>query len=378
MQKGIEEQKLKNAQEVLKKRQELKRMEQELLIQQEIDDDYTRNAMVDKKDENGHTVYLKNTDGSFKLDRHGKKIPVKVEMPNSSKHDYHVKRLGTLQTLIQRKENDITEIKAKNNVHTELRKEIGDKEGKLAAKEAKKQALEAMTKELQDQNKTGELTEELKKAIKDNAKADLEIENREERYKQEMKLRKQAEREEYIKAREQELNDPEMILQMHEIAQTKIKADFAKQQEDLREQEVKAKQIERQHLNNKYTLDAIASAGQQLSPETVGQVVAQLNSRAKDEIKNDLPKALEINKTQALKEAFKAQYPEQDVKVYNQILQQHGLKDPDAHTPLDQIKGINSLMEYTLSNLKYEPEADVLPLNDFLSSEGFRTFFNHE
>ena len=88
-----------------------------------------------------------------------------------------------------------------------------------------------------------------------------------------------------------------------------------------------------------------------------------------------MDKALALNKSNYLKGEFFAHYSSDGSKVYNQILQQHCLGTPDNSNNIEEINGVNSLLQYTLDNLQYNIEEDRLPLTEFINSEGFRNFF---
>ena len=101
---------------------------------------------------------------------------------------------------------------------------------------------------------------------------------------------------------------PEYLQQQQDIINTKSKVDYAKHQNDLLEQEIKARELQQQHKNNLNTLNIIASTAEQIDPSTIGQVVSQINSEQKDISKELSKRALKMNEFNALMGQFNTHY----------------------------------------------------------------------
>ena len=221
-----------------------------------------------------------------------------------------------------------------------------------------------------------ELPKALKQQMKEQAKNNLELERLEDIQKQNIEIQKQKQREEYLKAREQQMLSPEYLQQQEKIAEMKVNVNYAKHINDLKEQELKAKELEQQHKNNLHTLNIVASLGERLSPSTIGQLYSQINSEREDDKKELTKRASEMNEFNELMGRFKTKYGDESQRVYNELFKDIKGAAPDMETDSLNISKANALLKYTLDNLPAPDEDGALPLADFLKKDNVKDWLS--
>ena len=339
------------AQDVFNKQQELLNEQQQATIQRMLYDEYTKQSedpMTHKK------------------------------APGTSMYDADMRRTVNHEIDLLKYKQQTQYWKSKNNINKALSERNNELEQQATYKIAKIKALQELNRQMKLKNQTGELTKEMTDLIKQKAETDIIHDANEQLYNQQMDIQKQLERQKYITAREHELNSPNSIYREHEIAQTKMQADYQRRKADLMKQEYDAKMIEQQHKNQMFTLNTIASVGEQLDPTTIGQFVSQINTDSAKQLKDGMNKAAVLNESKHLKDMFSVQYSGDGDRIYNTVMNQYGFRQPDANNTIDDINKVNKLLQYTLDNLQVDLETGGPPLNEFINSDRFKNIFNEQ
>ena len=364
-----------HAQDVFNKQQELLKEKQQTQVQRLLYEEYMKPIQIEKRDNQGHLIYKKDKNGS-NIIVNGYPVPEMVDIPGTSMYDEDIKRTAQHETDLLKYKQQTQYWKARNDVNKGLVERNSELEQQINYKKAKIKALEEINRQMKVQNQTGELTKEMTDLVKQKAKTDIIHDANEQLYNQQMNIQKQLEKQKYIEAREQELNSPNSIYREHEIANAKIQSDYQRRKADLMKQEYDAKMVERQHKNQMFTLNTIASVGKQLDPSTIGQFVSQVNTDGTKQLKENMDKASALNGSKYLKDMFSVQYSSDGDRIYNMVMNQYGFRQPDANNTIDDINKVNKLLKYTLDNLQFDLDTETTPVNEFINSEGFRNIFN--
>ena len=356
---------------------ELRDGEAEFQAQREIYFAYKRGKYkTQARDAQGNLLYKKKPDGTFLLDDKGKKIPVMVENPMTSNFSTDALQLAAFEEQLAKQENDIKYYESLNHMRTRLQEELTDARETGVLRQIK---LDTMRKINEEQHENdAAITDELKEHLKKRANTDIDIENQEEFNKQLSDLQKERNREEFLKARELSLNNPTHIYQQMEIAQKKLEAENLKKQNELKEVELQAREAEQRLRDRNLTLDIIASTGAAISPETMGQVVAQINEKENKQLKRQIDKSLLLNEGTVLHRQFDEKYGNDAYNIYSGVLLNAGVEVPNASMDERQISAINDLLRDAYE--KISPGVDE-NANDYykqyVQSDEYKNFFSN-
>ena len=331
-----------------------------------------------KRDEHGQIIYEKDQQGNVMKDVLGKPIPVMEKDPLTSEIVKDRKELEALEGRRLELEQLMKQFQEDYKMKSSMKEKIASAKVANTVQEVQLQALQGFNKKQEDANASRELSEQLKNELMAQANNELRLDYEKQRNKQLLEEQDLQRRSEYLNLREQQMNQPERIYEQSMIANKQIELDNRKRMNDLREQEIKAKELEQRHAKRLHTMNAVASHSTQISPETIGQVVAQINDQEEARAKADMPKALLLNTNEALKERLDKTFESQSRSLYNGMLVNSGLGgDVDGDSSEEAIRGANRLIEYALGHFDIPEDGDPRAhVQQFVTSDAIKNFFN--
>ena len=331
-----------------------------------------------KKDELGHIIYKKDKQGNVMKDVLGKPIPVMEKDPLTSEIVKDRKELEALEGRRLELEQLMKQFQEDYKMKSSMKEKIASAKVANTVQEVQLQALQGFNKKQEDANASRELSDQLKNELMAQANNELRLDYEKQRNKQLLEEQDLQRRSEYLNLREQQMNQPERIYEQSMIANKQIELDNRKRMNDLREQEIKAKELEQRHAKRLHTMNAVASHSTQISPETIGQVVAQINDQEEARAKADMPKVFLLNENEALKERLDKKFENQSRSLYNGMLANSGVGgDVDGDSSIEAIRGANRLIEYALDHFDIPEDGDPRAhVQQFVTSDAIKNFFN--
>ena len=331
-----------------------------------------------KKDELGHIIYKKDQQGKVMKDILGKPIPVMEKDPLTSEIVKDRKELEALEGRRLELEQLMKQFQEDYKMKSSMKEKIASAKVANTVQEVQLQALQGFNKKQEDANASRELSDQLKNELMAQANNELRLDYEKQRNKQLLEEQDLQRRSEYLNLREQQMNQPERIYEQSMIANKQIELDNRKRMNDLREQEIKAKELEQRHAKRLHTMNAVASHSTQISPETIGQVVAQINDQEEARAKADMPKVFLLNENEALKERLDKAFESQSRSLYNGMLVNSGLGgDVDGDSSIEAIRGANRLIEYALDHFALPEQGNAqTSVQQFVTSDAIKNFFN--
>ena len=331
-----------------------------------------------KKDELGHIIYKKDQQGQVMKDILGKPIPVMEKDPLTSEIVKDRKELEALEGRRLELEQLMKQFQEDYRMKSSMKEKIASAKVANTVQEVQLQALQGFNKKQEDANASRELSDQLKNELIAQANNELRLDYEKQRNKQLLEEQDLQRRSEYLNLREQQMNQPERIYEQSMIANKQIELDNRKRMNDLREQEIKAKELEQRHAKRLHTMNAVASHSTQISPETIGQVIAQINDQEEARAKADMPKVFLLNENEALKERLDKAFESQSRSLYNGMLVNSGLGgDVDGDSSIEAIRGANRLIEYALDHFALPEQGNAqTSVQQFVTSDAIKNFFN--
>ena len=331
-----------------------------------------------KKDELGHIIYKKDQQGNVMKDILGKPIPVMEKDPLTSEIVKDRKELEALEGRRLELEQLMKQFQEDYKMKSSMKEKIASAKVANTVQEVQLQALQGFNKKQEDANASRELSDQLKNELISQANNELRLDYEKQRNKQLLEEQDLQRRSEYLNLREQQMNQPERIYEQSMIANKQIELDNRKRMNDLREQEIKAKELEQRHAKRLHTMNAVASHSTQISPETIGQVIAQINDQEEARAKADMPKVFLLNENEALKERLDKAFESQSRSLYNGMLVNSGLGgDVDGDSSIEAIRGANRLIEYALDHFALPEQGNAqTSVQQFVTSDAIKNFFN--
>ena len=331
-----------------------------------------------KKDELGHIIYKKDQQGNVMKDILGKPIPVMEKDPLTSEIVKDRKELEALEGRRLELEQLMKQFQEDYKMKSSMKEKIASAKVANTVQEVQLQALQGFNKKQEDANASRELSDQLKNELMAQANNELRLDYEKQRNKQLLEEQDLQRKREYLNLREQQMNQPERQYEQSMIANKQIELDNIKQMNDLREQEIKAKELEQRHAKRLHTMNAVASHSTQISPETIGQVVAQINDQEEARAKADMPKVFLLNENEALKERLDKAFESQSRSLYNGMLVNSGLGgDVDGDSSIEAIRGANRLIEYALGHFALPEQGNAqTSVQQFVTSDAIKNFFN--
>ena len=331
-----------------------------------------------KRDEHGQIIYEKDQQGNVKKNTHGNPIPVMEGDPLGSEIMKDRMELEALEGRRLELEQLMKQFQEDYKMKSSMKEKIASAKVANTVQEVQLQALQGFNKKQEDANASRELSDQLKNELMAQANNELRLDYEKQRNKQLLEEQDLQRRSEYLNLREQQMNQPERIYEQSMIANKQIELDNRKRMNDLREQEIKAKELEQRHAKRLHTMNAVASHSTQISPETIGQVVAQINDQEEARAKADMPKALLLNTNEALKERLDKTFESQSRSLYTGMLVNSGLGgDVDGDSSIEAIRGANRLIEYALGHFDIPEDGDPRAhVQQFVTSDAIKNFFN--
>lgn len=330
-----------------------------------------------KRDEHGQIIYEKDHQGNVKKDVRGKPIPVMEKDPLSSEIMKDRMELEALEGRRLELEQYMKQFQEDYKMKSSMKEKIASAKVANTVQEVQLQALQGFNKKQEDANASHELSEQLKNELMAQANNELRLDYEKQRNKQLLEEQDLQRKREYLNLREQQMNQPERQYEQAMIANKQIELDNRKRMNDLREQEIKAKELEQRHAKRLHTMNAVASHSTQISPETIGQVIAQINDQEEARAKADMPKVFLLNENEALKERLDKAFESQSRSLYNGMLVNSGLGgDVDGDSSIEAIRGANRLIEYALDHFDIPEQGNPLTsVQQFIASDEIKNFF---
>ena len=181
-----------------------------------------------------------------------------------------------------------------------------------------------------------------------------------------------------MKARELSINNPTHIYQQMEIAQKKLEVENLNKQNELKEVELQAIEAEKRLRDRKFTLNIISSMKEEISPETMKQVAAQINEKEGKRSKEEIEKTLLLNKGSVLRELFNEKYGDKAFEFYNGVLRNAKVDAPNDSMNERQISAINDLLRDAYERISPEVDEEAKDYyEEYIKSEEYKNFFSN-
>lgn len=367
---------LRNAQEALKQREELDKEQRRIEIEKWKRNEYKRaRRQRQKVDSEGRPVFemVKNEKGKlvYKTDDHGNFIKVMEDDPTSS-WEYEDKVRA--RNIIQKKEENaqiIRQLQAADNKRNRFRDNIEKVEGDIMIQKSEIEALEQHNMHEHGKNTDIMLSQEYQNNLMEKAKneADLKIKKKEAEQLEE--TRKINEKNQYLKIQEDLMKTPEYIQQQEQLARAQMEIDLKNKENDVLKNGIKAQQAAAEQQARINTLNLFEKTGKEINPETIGQVVAQVNQEGLNNMNNNINKTISNNKINDYKNKFNDKYGDYGKPIFEGVLERRGITFND-NTPLDTLNKAANILDYTYNNFGYFDEDPEEAFNTFTNSEGFQ------
>ena len=346
---------LRNSQEALKRKEELDRKQREILMKKwEIDEYKKLRKQIPIQNNDGKTIFVYDPKSSYEAeDREG----LQKYVQESDLLDQYLRAAQS-------------EIDARNELRDHNNKIMQSNRIKNAELESKKflnqKAIEGKTIEL--------LSEEIKEKLQERARIDTDLEIESQKMKQLEDLRKTKEKEAYLKAREEQMKTPEYQQHQEELARNQAVIDFKNKENEVLKNGIKAQQAAAEQQARINTLNLFEKTEKEMSPETIGQVVAQVNQEGIKNMNENINKTLARNKINDFQNKFKEKYGDNGKPIFEGVLGYKGITEFNDNTPLDTLNKAANTLDYTYNNFGYfeDSEDPQEAFNTFVNGEGFQ------
>ena len=215
----------------------------------------------------------------------------------------------------------------------------------------------------------GQYVKQIAEKEKEKAKIQNKLDIQEIRSKPISEEAKALQRKAYLDEQERLINSPEYKEQIKQIVNKQIETDFLNKKNEFKEQEIKALKVQQNQEANIRTLDAVRQTGI-YDPNTIGNVIAQINDEQNQRLKAEIPKSIAISEHNDLWKEFQTNYGGKALNIYNDLLTNANHQEINDRMDVSQINELNRLMKYTLDNLENQDE-----YNDFVNSDDIKNFF---
>ena len=215
----------------------------------------------------------------------------------------------------------------------------------------------------------GQYVKQIAEKEKEKAKIQNKLDIQEIRSKPISEEAKALQRKAYLDEQERLINSPEYKEQIKQIVNKQIETDFLNKKNEFKEQEIKALKVQQNQEANIRTLDAVRQTGI-YDPNTIGNVIAQINDEQNQRLKAEIPKSIAISEHNDLWKEFQTNYGGKALNIYNDLLTNANHQEINDRMDVSQINELNRFMKYTLDNLENQDE-----YNDFVNSDDIKNFF---
>ena len=335
------------------------------------------NTMRPKRDKDGHIIYQKDQQGQIKRDDKGNPIPVLEFDPDSSEFKQNKKELQHLEMNKLQMDQIVKQYQEEYKLKNAMIEKLTDAKVSNIVHDTKLKALQEFNKKQEEDNASTQISEQLKNELQTQASNELKMNQVKQRHKQLLEEQELQRKSEYLNFRKQQINDPERKAEQEAIANKQIELDNMKRMNDLKEQEIKAMEIEQKHSNQYNTRKFMSNYPTLIDADNVAQVVTQIREQEEANSKDMNSKVLLINQVSALEEAFKHKYEGNSNPILIGILTSSGLNNKvDINSSVGEIQKQIQLMQYTLDHYSIPEDENVQSsYHRFIDSDEIKNFF---
>ena len=337
------------------------------------------NTMRPKRDKDGHIIYQKDQQGQIKRDDKGNPIPVLEFDPDSSEFKKNKKELQHLEMNKLQMDQVVKQYQEEYKLKNAMIEKLTDAKVSNIVHDTKLKALQEFNKKQEEDNASTQISEQLKNELQTQASNELKMNQVKQRHKQLLEEQELQRKSEYLNFRKQQINDPERRAEQEAIANKQIELDNMRKMNDLKEQEIKAMEIEQKHTNQYNTRKFISNYPTLIDADNIAQVVTQVREQEEANSKDKDSKVLLINQVNALRELFKHRYEDNYYPILNGILTSSGLmNDVKLDSSVDQIQKQLHLMQYTLDHYSIPEDENVMSsYQRFIDSDEIKNMFRY-
>ena len=368
---------LRNSQEALKQKEEIDAERRRIENEEWKRNEYKRaRRQRQKVDSEGRPVFemVKNEKGKlvYKTDDHGNFIKVMEDDPTSS-WEYEDK-VRARNSIRKKEENAqiIRQLQAEDNKRNRFRDNIEKVQGDIMIQKSEIEALEQHNMIEHGKNTNIMLSKEYQNNLMEKAKNEADLNFKKKEAEQLEETRKINEKNQYLKLQEDLMKTPEYIQQQEHLARAQMEIDLKNKENDVLKNGIKAQQAAAEQQARINTLNLFEKTGKEINPETIGQVVAQVNQEGLNNMNNNINKTISNNKINDYKNKFNDKYGDYGKPIFEGVLERHGIGEFNDNTPLDTLNKAANILDYTYNNFGYFDEDPEEAFNTFTNSEGFQ------
>ena len=367
---------LRNSQEALKQKEEIDAERRRIENEEWKRNEYKRaRRQRQKVDSEGRPVFemVKNEKGKlvYKTDDHGNFIKVMEDDPTSS-WEYEDK-VRARNSIRKKEENAqiIRQLQAEDNKRNRFRDNIEKVQGDIMIQKSEIEALEQHNMIEHGKNTNIMLSKEYQNNLMEKAKNEADLNFKKKEAEQLEETRKINEKNQYLKLQEDLMKTPEYIQQQEHLARAQMEIDLKNKENDVLKNGIKAQQAAAEQQARINTLNLFEKTGKEINPETIGQVVAQVNQEGLNNMNENINKTISVNKINDFQNKFKEKYGDYGKPIFEGVLERRGITFND-NTPLDTLNKAANILDYTYNNFGYFDEDPEEAFNTFTNSEGFQ------
>ena len=170
------------------------------------------------------------------------------------------------------------------------------------------------------------------------------------------------------------MKTPEYQQHQEELARNQAVIDFKNKENEVLKNGIKAQQAAAEQQARINTLNLFEKTEKEMSPETIGQVVAQVNQEGIKNMNENINKTLARNKINDFQNKFKEKYGDNGKPIFEGVLGYKGITEFNDNTPLDTLNKAANTLDYTYNNFGYfeDSEDPQEAFNAFINGEGFQ------
>ena len=291
----LEKTRLKHQQEIIENQKDINEIQAKIIAQNKVNEDYKRNKMVQKINEHGKPMWWKagkthdpnKPNHMYAQDKSeataAKAVPVMIEVPNSSQYAQDVEQARRLFIEKANKEAELRKQQEDYNTIQDTRTQIAKANFNINRLDIQNKAQQEINKKAQKD--LDKLDAETKQRIQAAAQTETMKRLTADHTKLLEELRKEKEREEFIKQQEQSISLPEYKQQTKRIAQQKQLVENQQKFNDNRESLIKSMKRQKQLEADKDILQNSQVVGDIKASLDAGNALIQLQEKQFEEEK---------------------------------------------------------------------------------------------